>query len=223
MSAHRLSRCLLVSAASTALLLLAAALPPTAHASDASDASENPAKPAPQGMAPAQPSAAEMQAMMAAASPGEHHKRLGRFVGHWSTHTKMWMAPGAPPAESEGTMDSEWMMGGRYVVTHHKGNMMGMAFEGQETDGYDNVTGKYVLSWIDNMGTGIMSLTGACDDADCKAVTMSGDMVDPMTKQKGTFKSTTTWLTPSSFKYEAWFTGATGESMKMMEVAATKR
>jgi Protein of unknown function (DUF1579) len=217
MSANRLSRKLLVSAASIALLLSVTARPRAAHAA------QEAAKPAPQAAAaPGQAADAGMQAMMAAASPGEHHKRLGNFVGHWTTHTKMWMAPGAP-TESNGTMDSEWMMGGRYIVTRHKGNTMGMPFEGQEIDGYDNVTGKYVLSWIDNMGTGIMSLTGSCDDTDCKSVTMSGDMLDPMTKQKGTYKSTTTWLAPNSFKYEAWFVGAGGDQVKVMEVVAKKK
>jgi hypothetical protein len=220
MSMNRCARCVLVLAASTGLLLLVAALP-----SAALSAAE-PAKPAQPAAAaaPGQPSAADMQAMMAAASPGEHHKRLGNFVGHWNTTTKMWMAPGAPPSESKGTMDSELTMGGRYLVSRHKGDMMGMHFEGQETDGYDNMTGKYVTSWIDNMGTGIMNLTGSCDDADCKSVTMSGDMIDPMTKEKGTYKSVTTWLTPASFKYEAYWSGTKGgEPVKMMEVTATKK
>jgi Protein of unknown function (DUF1579) len=217
---NRLSRTVPVLAAAAALALLAAAA--VAPAAQAAPEPAKPAQPAPATTAPAQPSAEEMQAMAAAMKPGEHHKRLGNFVGHWTTHNKMWMAPGQPPMENDGTMDSEWMMGGRYIVSRHKGNMMGMPFEGQEIDGYDNLTGKYVLSWIDNMGTGIMNMTGSCDDADCKAVTMTGDMIDPMTKDKGTYKSTTTWTSPTSFKYEAWWVSPKGE-MKVMEVAATKK
>jgi hypothetical protein len=210
------NRVLVLAAASTALLLLAAALPPAAHAG------AEPTKPAAAPAAPAQPSAAEMQSMMALMSPGEHHKRLGGFVGHWTTKNKMWMTPGQPPVENEGTMDAEWSMGGRYLVARHKGNFMGMAFEGQEIDGYDNLTGKYVQSWIDNMGTGILSSSGSCDDADCKAVTMTGDMVDPMTRKKGIYKATTTVVNPTTFKYEAWWTPEQGDTVKMMEITATK-
>jgi hypothetical protein len=201
-----------------AVLLLMAAVAPVV-----ASAAQEPAKPQQAAPAGAQMSAAEMQEMMKLGSPGEHHKRLGNFVGHWTTKTKMWMAPGQPPAESAGTMDAEWAMGGRYLMAHHRGMMMGMPFEGQEIDGYDNVSGKYVSSWIDNMGTGILNTSGSCDDPDCKVVTLTGEAIDPVSKEKGAYKEVTTWLGPGSFKFELYWTGASGTSMKIMEMTATKK
>lgn len=209
----RLSKAVATLGAVTVLAVVAAALPAQA---------QEPAKPAQAAPAGA-PSAADMQEMMKLASPGEHHKRLGNFVGHWKTHTKAWMAPGAPPVESDGTLDAEWVMGGRYVVSHHKGSFMGMPFEGQSIDGYDNVSGKYVSSWIDNMGTGVLSTSGSCEDSDCKVVSTSGEALDPMTREKGSYKLVTTWLSPASFRLDINWTGANGQSAKVMEMTATKK
>ena len=47
--------------------------------------------------------AAEMEAMMKAATPGDQHKMLARMVGDWTFTQKFWMAPGQPPGESSGT------------------------------------------------------------------------------------------------------------------------
>ena len=67
----------------------------------------------PAGMPPTD--SPEMQAMMAAMSPGPEHKNLARYVGDWTFTNKMWMDPSAPPAEGSGTMHAETILGGRYV------------------------------------------------------------------------------------------------------------
>src|SRR6185295_10465864 len=175
----------------------------------------------PQEGAPAM-GGADMEAMMKAMSPGEPQKRLARLAGDWTFTSKMWMAPGAAPAESGGTMHGEVLFGGRYVEHHWKGNFMGMPFEGRGTDAYDNVAKMYVSSWIDNMGTGIMYSTGTCDDAG-KVCTHSGDMWDPMTGQKTTSKSTITWKDDNTFTLEMFGKGPSGQEMKMMEITATRK
>ena len=106
-----------------------------------------------------------MEAMMKLASPGDGHKELGKMVGEWTYSSKMWMVPDQPPAESNGTMHAEWILGGRFIHSVWKGEFMGMPFEGHGTDGYDNVSKQYVSSWVDNMGTGILHSTGTCDAA----------------------------------------------------------
>jgi hypothetical protein len=161
------------------------------------------------------------QEMMKLAAPGEHHKRLDSMVGKWKTHIKMFMAPNQPPSESDGTMEASWILGGRFLVSKYHGTFMGMPFEGQGMDGYDNVTKKYVSTWIDNMGTGILNMNGSCD-TDCKVLTSSGEMVDPTSGQKGTFKGVITFVDPNTFKYEAYFVDATGNSMKVMEQTGTR-
>ena len=167
------------------------------------------------------PDAAAQEAMMKAMMPGENHKVLGKFVGDWTFTNKMWMAPDQPPVESGGTMHAEWILDGRYVHSVYKGNMMGMPFEGHGTDGYDNVGKKYVSSWIDNMGTGIMMSTGSCDANN--VCTQSGDMLDPMSGQNMTMRSVTSWLSDTSFKMEMYAKDASGSETKMMEMVGTRK
>jgi hypothetical protein len=174
-----------------------------------------------EGSAPGE--AEMMAAMMKAGQPGEQHKHLGRMAGDWEYTSKMWMAPGQPPEESKGTMHGEMLMGGRYVQHHWKGNMMGMPFEGMGTEGYDNTTKKFISNWIDNMGTGMMTSTGTCDEAG-KVCTLTGDMADPMSGQTMTTKEVITWTDNDHFKNEMYGKDpASGNEMKMMEISASRK
>lgn len=164
----------------------------------------------------------EMEAMMKAMSPGENHKHIARYAGDWTFTNKMWMDPSKPPQESTGTMKGELILGGRYVQTHWKGEMMGMPFEGRGTEGYDNLAKQYVSSWVDNMGTGILYSTGTCDDSGNKCE-MKGDMIDPMTGKEGYMRSVTTWMGQDSFKFELFGAGPDGKELKMMEMALKKK
>jgi len=117
---------------------------------------------------------AEMMGMMMdMAKPGDAHKRLAEGVGEWSYVCRWWMNPQAPPSTSTGTCVSRTVMGGRYFISESKGKMafpgpdgkmMEMDYQGTSTEGYDNAKKKYVASWIDNLGTGIMSLEGTYDE-----------------------------------------------------------
>ena len=164
----------------------------------------------------------DMAAMMEAMTPGEAHKQLARMAGDWTFTNKMWMAPGAPPSESTGTMHAEMILGGRYVQSVWKGNMMGQPFEGHGTDGYDNLAKQHVGTWVDNMGTGILYSTGTCDNAG-KVCTANGDMIDPVTKKKGSIKSVTTWTDNNNFKLELFGRDGNGQEMKMMEMVLKRK
>ena len=166
------------------------------------------------------PGAAEMEAMMKAMSPGEPHKKLAKLAGDFTYTSKMWMDPSQEPATSSGTMHGEMILGGRYARSVWKGDMMGMPFEGIATDGYDNMTGKYVSTWMDNMGTGIMYMTGECKDNVC---TSSGDMIDPMSGQKITSKMVSTWNADGTLKMEMFAKDASGKEMKTMEMLVQKK
>ena len=164
----------------------------------------------------------EMEAMMKGAAPGEQQKKLARFVGDWTFTNTLWMAPGAPPVTSTGTMHGEALMGGRYVEHTWKGAMMGMPFEGRGTEAYDNVGKQYVNSWVDNMGTGIIQQTGSCDDA-VKVCTYHGEMWDPMSGKKTSMKQVITWMDDNNFKNEMYGPGPDGKEAKMMEIVAKRK
>jgi hypothetical protein len=194
-------------------LLLAAALVPAALL-----AQGDKAKPA----APPAMGGPEMEAMMKAMSPGEHHKPLQRYVGDWTYSMKMWMAPGLPAAESSGTVHAESILGGRYVQSVYKGQFIGQPFEGRSTDGYDNLAKQYVSSWVDNAGTGIMNSTGSCEGA-CKSLTYTASSMDPMSGKKIDTKQVITWLDDNHYKMEMFMLNPGGEPVKSMEVDAKRK
>lgn len=121
------------------------------------------------------PNEKEMMAMMMEmAKPGENHKQMQEMVGNWSYVVKWWMNPEGPPSESKGASVTRSVMDGRYFISEHQGKMqmpgpdgkiMDMEFKGMAIEGYDNAKKKFVSSWIDNMGTGIMNSEGTYDSA----------------------------------------------------------
>ena len=120
----------------------------------------------------------DMAAMAAMAQPDENHEFLATFVGDWDYHSTMWMAPGAPPIEMDGTTSYTMGLGGRYLMGIHEGDMGGMPFEGRGLFGYDKAAGKYLASWIDNMGTGITLFEGHVEDG---KLIMEAEYASPMT------------------------------------------
>jgi hypothetical protein len=140
----------------------------------------SPAKPPASSMAP---SAEEMKQMMEMAKLNENHKLLATTAGTWSYTVKMWMDPNGKPTESTGTAKREAIMDGRYVSGDYTGKfkmpgadgkIQEMNFHGMSMDGYDNVKKKFVSGWVDNMGTGIMTMDGTYDAA-TKAFTYTGE------------------------------------------------
>jgi hypothetical protein len=136
------------------------------------------AKSRPAGDQPGQPSAAEMEAWMKAATPGEEHKALADMVGRWKSTISCTMKPGEQPVSSTGTDEFRMDMDGRYLVQEHTGEMMGQPFKGHGIYAYNNVTGEYECIWYDNMGTGIMHATGKKDPSG--DLTFAGDFTCPI-------------------------------------------
>jgi Protein of unknown function (DUF1579) len=113
-----------------------------------------------------------MQKMMKLGKPGENHKLLAGMAGNWSYTVKMWMDPTAKPQESKGTATRKAIMDGRFFIAEHSGKfqmpgadgkMKDMNFKGMAIEGYDNVKQKFVVAWIDNMGTMILNSEGTYD------------------------------------------------------------
>jgi hypothetical protein len=188
------------------MLLLVAALAAAAFADDKKAAQQ-------------QPDAAQMQAMMAAMSPGEHHEHLKKLAGNHNYTIKMWQDPTSPPAESTGKRHAEMKLGGRYLEEEYTGTFMGMPFEGLGFMGYDNVAKEYVGTWMDNMSTGIMTLHGTCDK---NSWTMTGESSDPMTGKKWTSRNVLKIVDDNTFTMEMFAPGPDGKEFKMMEMTCKK-
>jgi len=176
------------------------------------------------------PNEADMMAMMMElAKPGENHKLLEGAVGNWTYTVKWWMSPDAPPSESTGTSTARAVMGGRYVITDHTGKMqmpgpdgkmMDMEFKGMAVEGYDNAKKKFVSSWIDNMGTGIMNSEGTYD-ADSKTLTYNAEY-EPMPGMKTKVRQLIKITDKDHHTFE-FFEDRGGKEVKTMEINYTRK
>lgn len=167
-------------------------------------------------------SATAMQNWMAYATPGDVHKMLAGREGKWTTETQSWMAEGAPPQTSKGEAEFKMVMGGRYLQSMYKGDMMGMPFEGMGMTAYDNSKKKIIESWVDNMGTGLMVLEGTYDAA-TKTQETKGKMVDPSNNSECMTRNVVTFTDDTHMTMEMYMTPQGGKEMKSMEIKYTKK
>ena len=163
----------------------------------------------------------DMKKWMDYMTPGDMQKMLQRGVGTHKMKTTMWMTPGAEPMVSEATAVGEMILGGRYLSTKISGDMMGMPFEGISVEGYDNAVKLFMTTWVDNMGTGIMYMTGKWDEA-AKQVQFTGRMVDPIKGDWCDVRQVVTYNSDGSFMMEMYGPGPDGKEFKTMEVTTKK-
>jgi uncharacterized protein DUF1579 len=104
-----------------------------------------------------------MARMTEFSTPGEAHKVLDSKVGTWNLTVRMFMSPDQPPQESHGSSSVQWILDGRYLQDTTVGEFGGMPFRGSGLTGYDNLKKRYVSTWIDNFGTGILHAEGRYD------------------------------------------------------------
>ena len=175
-----------------------------------------------------QPSAEDMQKMMELSKLNENHKLLTSLDGTWSCNVKMWMDgdTSKKPDVSKSTAVRKSIMDGRYVIMDvtgkmempgPDGKMRQVTFKGQGTEGYDNVKKKFVGTWMDNMGTGIMMSEGDYDPA-TKTFTYTGELeMMPGMKQK---IREVVKITDMDFEY---YEERGGKEMKTMEINYTRK
>jgi hypothetical protein len=83
--------------------------------------------------------------------PQKEHEFLKQFVGTWDSTLQFRMSPEMDWTASKGT-ETNRMLGGFWIVSENKGEMMGMPFQGLGTTGYDPYKKKYVSTWVDSFG-----------------------------------------------------------------------
>jgi len=161
---------------------------------------------------------AMMEKMAKAATPGPQHQAMQKWVGDWDCTVKYQMDPSQPWQEAKSTATITSLLDGRYVQEVSTGEMMGQPFTGMGVYGFDNVTGKYVSTWIDNMGTGIMHSEGT-SDATGKTITWNATMSDPMTGKATKERMVTTMVDDDHHTFEMYGVPPGGKKeMKMMTI-----
>jgi hypothetical protein len=149
-------------------------------------------------------------------TPGEMHAMMAKSDGAWNATVISRMTPDAPADTSKATAVNKMIMGGRYQQTNFKGSFGGYPFEGVSTLGYDNAKKKWVSTWMDNMGTGVMVTEGTYD-ASTKTINFSGTSTDAMGKECK-IRETFTQVDDNNQKMEMYCTYPGGQEYKSMEI-----
>jgi hypothetical protein len=179
----------------------------------------NPAPSSPEDMAKM------IEMYMKLATPGSHHDHLKPLAGEWSVAGKFRMTPDADWEEHKSTGKAEWVLGGRFLRQHYVGEpMMGMpmGFEGIGHLGFDNHKEKYVTTWMDNMGTMIMTSEGTCE-AGGKTIKTRSDFIDPMTGAPSYMNSVLTIESPDRYVHRMYVPAPDGKEFLMMELVHTRK
>lgn len=168
----------------------------------------------------------EQKAMMEAwqkyATPGEGQKMLAGMVGKFTTKVTMWMQPGAPPMNSTGSSDNQWVLGNRYVQEKATGTFMGKPFHGIGYTGYDNAKQQYFGTWMDNLGTGFMTSTGGTSD-NGKTWMFKSTTTDPMSGKDMPGETKITVTDHNHYTMEMWSPAPDGKMFKMLEITYSRK
>jgi hypothetical protein len=149
-------------------------------------------------------------------TPNENHKRLSKEVGTWEAEVSYWMDPKAPPTKAKATNVVTMTMGGLYQIGDFSSTMMGMPMMGQSTVGYDNAKKLFVLTWIDNMGSGIVKMTGTYDEK-TMTLNLKGTQTDPLTGNDTDIREEIKYIDDRSYTMTMYGVGMEGKEMKFME------
>ncbi len=165
---------------------------------------------------------AAMEAWMKVATPGEGHKALEPLIGSWNVETTMWEKPGNPPEKGAGVAEDSWVLGGRFVKEEFQGEFGGMKFQGLGYTGYDNYKKKYVGTWMDTMGTMMMTMIGTVD-ASGKVFTATSTIDDIMTGKPMKVREVTRIVDANKHVMEMFGPDPSGKEFKMMELVYTRK
>ena len=165
---------------------------------------------------------AMMEKMKALTAPSEAHKALEPFVGTWTYTGEFRMTSDALAQAMTGTQENTMAYGGRFLKQEITGPWMGETFHGLGYTGFDNIKGEYVSVWLDDMATGIMTMTGSFDAA-TQTLAQSGSNSCPLTGEKArASRSTWTVLDSNHTVYTSYMAGPDGSEFKSMEITYTR-
>ncbi|NJM80335.1 MAG: DUF1579 domain-containing protein [Flavobacterium sp.] len=167
-------------------------------------------------------SATVSQAWMKHMTPSKSHEMMARDNGIWEEQMTMWETRKSEPIKAVFKVENKMILGGRYQQSTHKGEFMGMPFEGISTLAYNNTTQEYVSTWVDNMGTGITIMRGRFNTS-TKSINMEGKVVDPLTRKEKKVKEIFTFIDDNTQKMVMFDTGYDGKEFKSMEAILKRK
>jgi hypothetical protein len=154
-----------------------------------------------------------------APKPGPEHEILKGDVGAWDATVESFMG-GPTPMTSKGT-ETNVLMGGLWLVTEFKADMMGMPFQGHGVTGYDANKKKYVGTWVDTMSFGL-GHSEATWDAATKTMTGTTEGPDP-SGQIQKMKSVVTYKDADTRVFTMSGAGPDGKDVTFLKITYTRK
>ncbi len=109
--------------------------------------------------------------------PSAEHTFIQKHIGVWDVKCRFFMAPDAPPVESN-AVDTVTGIGAFWNVGRFEADFMGMPFVGASQLGFLPEEKCYVSTWIDAMSTFLFVLKGNFD-ASGKVLNLQGMAPNP--------------------------------------------
>jgi hypothetical protein len=152
--------------------------------------------------------------------PGPEHEILKTDVGAWDATVESFVPGAAAPMISKGT-ETNSLVGGLWLVTEFKADMMGMPFQGHGVTGWDPNKKKYVGSWVDTLTTGL-GITESTYDAATKTMTGTFEGPDP-SGQIQKMKSVVTYQDADTRTFTMSGTGPDGKDARIMTITYKRK
>ena len=165
---------------------------------------------------------AENKAWAAHMAPGPQHEMMAKCAGDWTGKASFWMKPGGPASTATVDCKYEMILGGRFLQSKNTGDMMGMPFEGVGVTAYDNTMKKFVSTWMDNMGTSIMTLQGTWDEKS-KSITFRGKTTDPLFGKEMPVKEVVKFVDDNNQVLQMYSQTKEGKEYKSMEILFARK
>ncbi|HTK75565.1 MAG TPA: DUF1579 domain-containing protein [Gemmataceae bacterium] len=154
--------------------------------------------------------------------PQKEHEWLKQLEGEWVTDTEATMGPGQPPMKCKGT-ESIRSLGGFFIVSEMKADMMGTPMTGIMTLGYDPKAKKYVGTWVCSMDGHLWHYEGSLD-ASGKVLSLNTEGPDMTAPGKMCKMKDVTEIKDKNHKVlTSWMQGPDGKWTQFMTINARRK
>jgi len=154
-----------------------------------------------------------------APKPGPEHKRLGYFVGNWSTEGEVKQGPMGPGGKITSTDKCAWFDGGFAVVCHSDGKGPTGPMKSIGILSYSSEEKVYTYSGTDSSGMTMTTIPRGKVQGDTWVYDDESMMGGKKVKSRVTIKE----LSPTAYTFKMDFQGPDGKWGTVMESKSTKK
>jgi Protein of unknown function (DUF1579) len=152
------------------------------------------------------------------AEPGPEHKRLGYFVGRWTTEGEIKPGPMGPGGRMRATDTCEWFQGGYSVVCRAEGTGPSGPSRSLGILGYNTEEKVYTYYGVDNTAMTMASVPKGSVQGGTWTYTDQGTMGGQEWQSRVVIKE----LSPTEYTFRMELRGPDGKWLPMVESKSTK-